>query len=51
MLSRCDEIWVLCLDGVEESKGVAAEIEFAKKIGLDLWYLIPQYDGSYARVS
>jgi len=47
MLSRCDEIWVLCLDGVEESKGVNAEIELAKKLGVDLWYLYPQEDGTY----
>ena len=38
---------VLCLDGVEESKGVNAEIELAKKLGVDLWYLYPQEDGTY----
>jgi hypothetical protein len=50
MLSRSDEIWVLCLDGVEESKGVNAELELAKTLGLEVWYIHPQIDGSYIRV-
>jgi hypothetical protein len=49
MLSRCDEIWVLCLDGVEDSAGVNAEIALAKELGLDVWYIYPQADGSYVR--
>ena len=32
MISRCDEVWVLMLDGWEDSEGVKAEI----KIALDL---------------
>lgn len=34
LLSRCDEVWVLPLDGWEESKGVALEIERAKQFGI-----------------
>jgi hypothetical protein len=47
MLSRCDEIWVLCLAGVEESKGVNAELAFAETLGLPIKYLYPQEDGTY----
>lgn len=49
MLSRCDEIWVLCLEGVEQSKGVNAEIQLAKELGIPIWYIYPQLDGSYVR--
>ena len=49
MLSRCDEIWVLCLDGVEESKGVNAELAFAKKLGMEVWYIYPQDNGGFLR--
>lgn len=31
MLTRCVELYVLCLPGWEESKGVAQEIEWAKR--------------------
>ena len=50
MLSRCDEIWVLCIDGWEDSKGIAAELELAAGItrgGLPVRYILPQPDGSY----
>ena len=49
MLSRCDEIWVLCLDGVETSKGVNAEIALAKELGLPVWYVYPKDDGNYIK--
>ena len=47
MLSRCDEIWVLCLDGWKESKGVAAELKVSKEIGLPLWFLTLEEGGTY----
>ena len=41
MLSRCDEMWVFCLDGWLKSSGVTAELEMAKKMGLPIRYIIP----------
>jgi nucleoside 2-deoxyribosyltransferase len=29
-ISKCDEVWVLQLDGWEQSRGIAAEIEYAE---------------------
>jgi len=40
-LGRCDEIWVLMLDGWKESTGVQAEIELAIKLGLPVTYILP----------
>jgi len=48
MLSRCDGIWVLCLDGWDKSKGVTAEIAFAKELELPLKYIYPMTGGEYA---
>ncbi len=33
-ISRCDEVWVIKMSGWKESKGVQAEIKFAKNIVL-----------------
>lgn len=33
IIARCDELWVLTLDGWRESVGVTAEIQFAREIG------------------
>lgn len=42
-VSRCDGgIIVLMLDGWDKSVGVTAEIEFAKSIGLPVYYTTPQ---------
>lgn len=38
-LSKCDELWVVCLKGWEESKGVEAEIAFAAKQKIPIKYL------------
>ena len=38
-LSWCDELWVLKLEGWEESKGVTAEISFAKNLNKPISYL------------
>ena len=35
----CDEVWVVCLDGWKESKGIQAEIEIAKELGKEVKYL------------
>jgi len=37
--SWADEIWILMIDGWQESKGVAAEIIHAEKIGLPVKYI------------
>ena len=39
MLSGCDELHVLMLDGWEKSGGVAAEIEVAKNLGIEIKYV------------
>ena len=41
ILSRCTEVIVLMLHGWKESKGVTAEIEIAKELGLPVSYLEP----------
>lgn len=39
MLSKCNRLLVAKMDGWEQSKGVQAEIEYAKKIGMPVEYL------------
>jgi hypothetical protein len=39
MVSRCDELWVLCLENWENSRGVNYEINEAKKLGKPVHYL------------
>jgi Domain of unknown function (DUF1937) len=46
-LSRCDEIWVLCIPGFRESTGVNAEREIAARLGLPCKFVLPQAGGSY----
>ncbi len=46
-LSRCDELWVLCLPGFKTSTGVSAERKIAERIGIPCKFVIPQPDGSY----
>lgn len=43
MLSKCDELWVVTLDGWKESVGVTAEIEYAKKHKMPIKYIEPLY--------
>lgn len=45
VLRRCNELWVVCLDGWRESKGVSAEIEYAKLIELPTRYIRVFQDG------
>jgi len=42
-IHRFDEVWVLMLDGIENSKGVRAEIEYAQKIGRPIRLVHPGY--------
>lgn len=39
IISRCDRLMVLMLDGWKESKGVNAEIEIAERLNLPIEYL------------
>lgn len=43
MLEACSEFWVLQLDGWEESKGLKAEIEFAKENKITTFYTPPSW--------
>ena len=38
-ISKCDELWVIEMDGWEESTGVQAEIKFAKKRKIPVSYI------------
>jgi hypothetical protein len=40
-LRKCEEVWVLTLDGWVESVGVTAEIDEAKRLGLPVRLLCP----------
>lgn len=40
-LKMCSQVIVLMLDGWKESKGVAAELEIAKSLGLGITYADP----------
>ncbi len=39
ILEKCDQLWVLKLEGWEESKGVAAEIKFAEEKKIPITYV------------
>lgn len=41
MLSVCDEMWVIMLNGWKKSKGVGEEIKFAKENKIKLRYINP----------
>lgn len=41
LLAACDELWVLMLDGWEDSRGVQAEVAIARKLGKPVGYLAP----------
>lgn len=45
VLSRCEELWVLTIDGWKDSKGVQGEIEFARKRGIPIGYVICDVGG------
>lgn len=39
MIDRCTEMYVLCIQGWKESKGVQHEIQYANDIGLPVKYI------------
>jgi len=41
-LRRCDELWILMLDGWQESHGVQAEMEIARRMGKEIRMVAPQ---------
>lgn len=43
MLRRAEALWILMLPGWTTSKGVLAELQFAKKIGLTVKYVRPSF--------
>ena len=44
-LQLSSRIIVLTLPGWKDSTGVTAELEIAKGLGIDLWYIHPYFDG------
>lgn len=38
-ISVCGAVWVLCIEGWRESKGVAAEIEIAREMGKPVYFI------------
>jgi hypothetical protein len=51
MLSRCDELAVLCLPGWRESVGVRAEIDIATRLGLPARFIPEQSQTTIEGVS
>lgn len=49
-ISRCDEVWVLMINGWRESVGVTEEIEFAKENKILVRYFSPTYIEIKARI-
>lgn len=47
ILNLCEQVTVLCIDGWEESKGVQAEIAFARKKGLPVIFRNENYEDIY----
>lgn len=48
LLSRCNSLEVLCLDGWGKSTGVIAEIALAKELGIPVNYVDKAEDSSYS---
>lgn len=49
LLAACDALWVLCLDGWQDSKGIAREIAWAKE--QDLPIVCIDREGNWLEVS
>ncbi len=45
-IDNCQILYVLCIEGWNESEGVKAEIEYAKKRNMSVWY-VTEVDGEY----
>lgn len=41
ILAKCDELWILMLDGWKESKGIAAELAIAVERDMPVKYIEP----------
>lgn len=41
MIDKCDEVWVLMLDGWEKSRGVEAETDYAEERGKPVKFIDP----------
>jgi hypothetical protein len=41
IIDRCDEVWVLCLDGWDSSVGVTNECEYARSRGKTIRFIDP----------
>lgn len=48
ILSRCTEIWTLCIPGWKTSTGVNAERKIAARVGLGEKFVVPNPDGTYS---
>ena len=48
-ISVCDEVWVLCSDGWEDSVGIKGEIEIARKLKKPIRTL--NYQGKFLKAS
>lgn len=44
LLERCDQLFVLMIDGWQTSKGVQMEIEYARQMGMTTRYAVPLFD-------
>jgi len=42
IMSRCDEMWILCIPGWKSSTGVNAERKIAERFNLPIKFVIPQ---------
>ena len=47
-IDNCKQLWVLCIDGWQASEGVRAEIEYAKKRGMSIWYVCHSIEPGFA---
>jgi hypothetical protein len=50
LISRCAELWILCIPGWSKSTGVNAERAIAVRLGLPIKFVIPQDDGTYLTI-
>lgn len=49
MIRRTDEFWIACMEGWHDSKGLKAELEFAKSLAKQIRYVIPIYEYADSR--
>ena len=48
LIDACSEVVVLLIDGWKTSAGVAAEVEYARSIGLTVYYYNPETETIFA---